>query len=367
MSVPRGGALHRALCEPASLAGLSLREWESLIGQARASDLLARVAVMVGEAGVAAPEAPARHLAASILFCDAQHREVLREAKSIVHALSRLEIPVVLLKGTGYVAAQVRSAAGRIFTDVDILVPKESLSAVEATLMVDGWATTHHTEYDQRYYREWMHELPPMQHGRRQTVLDIHHAILPLTARIRPDSRLLIGDSVAASDVPGARVLAPRDMVLHSATHLFHNEEFSHGLRDLSDIDLMTRQFAGGERFWEGLLQRASVLQLERPLFYAMRYARDLLATPVPAGVLAELARSAPPQPLLAIMDACWHRALAPAHPAHADWLTPGALFGLYLRSHWLKMPPMMLSRHLLTKAWMRMTADPEALPERTG
>ena len=44
-------------------------------------------------------------------------------------------------------------------------------------------ATTHHSAYDQRYYREWMHELPPLLHVRRQTALDVHHAIAPETAR----------------------------------------------------------------------------------------------------------------------------------------------------------------------------------------
>jgi hypothetical protein len=29
--------------------------------------------------------------------------------------------------------------------------------------MLAGWAATHHDAYDQRYYRQWMHELPPMQ------------------------------------------------------------------------------------------------------------------------------------------------------------------------------------------------------------
>jgi len=58
-------------------------------------------------------------------------------------------------------------------------------------LMLEGWVSGHRSAYDQRYYRKWMHEIPPMTHIRRQTVLDLHHNILPETARLRTraDSR----------------------------------------------------------------------------------------------------------------------------------------------------------------------------------
>ena len=42
---------------------------------------------------------------------------------------------------------------------------------------------------------------------------------------------------------PGFAVLAPEDMVLHSATHLFNEGEFDRGLRDLNDLDLLLREF----------------------------------------------------------------------------------------------------------------------------
>ena len=66
---------------------------------------------------------------------------------------------------------------------------------VEGALMLHGWSTTHHDAYDQRYYRKWMHELPPLKHNTRGTVLDVHHAILPVTARLKPDSRKLLAAS----------------------------------------------------------------------------------------------------------------------------------------------------------------------------
>ena len=56
------------------------------------------------------------------------------------------------------------------------------------------------------------------------------------------------------------RVLAPVDMVLHSATHLFCNEDVGNGLRDLVDLDSLLRDFALEPRFWPGLTARAAEL-----------------------------------------------------------------------------------------------------------
>ena len=42
--------------------------------------------------------------------------------------------------------------------------------------------------YDDAYYRRWMHELPPLIHRERDRMIDVHHTILPLTARITPDA-----------------------------------------------------------------------------------------------------------------------------------------------------------------------------------
>jgi hypothetical protein len=53
-------------------------------------------------------------------------------------------------------------------------------------------------------------------------------------------------------------------------------------------------------------------------------------------------------------MDGLWTRVLCSPHPLVADRWTAPAGFLLYLRAHWLRMPPLMLTRHLLVKAWSR-------------
>ena len=247
-----------------------------------------------------------------------------------------------------------------MFSDVDILVPKDRIDDVENALVLRGWATTHHTPYDQRYYREWMHEIPPLQHIRRGTVLDVHHSILPLTGRSRPDARLLIESAQSVDSHASMKMLAPVDMVIHSMTHLFHNEEFTHGLRDLSDIDLLLRAFGQDPGFWQELIVRGVALDLSDALFLGLKHARKILRTPIPEEIVKEARARARESQFPHLSDALWSRALRAPHFTAADGWTKVSLFLLYLRSHWLKMPPMMLIRHLTVKSWRRAKGEDE-------
>lgn len=355
--------LLRVLRDPASLAGLSLEQWDLLIRQARRADMLARIAGLVDTRalGPTLPDPVRETLADVALLAQAQQTEVRREAAFLAAAIVPLGVAVTFLKGAAYLVSGRHAARGRLFSDVDILVPKRRIAEVEAALMLNGWATTHHSAYDQRYYRQWMHEIPPMQHLNRLTVVDVHHAILPETARLRPDAARLLAKAQALDGDPRMQVLAPCDMVLHSMTHLFHNEELSHGLRDLSDLDLLLREFSSLPGFWHDLPRRARELNLTRPLYYGLRHARQILGTPIPEDTSDSVDAFAPPWPLARLMDALWRRALRPPHDSAVLPGTPAALFALYARAHWLRMPPLLLARHLAIKAFKR--DDPLAKP----
>jgi hypothetical protein len=342
-----------ALRNPQRLATLTLAGWDALVRQARRADLMARIGCTLDARGTLdqVPDAPRKHLRAAMILADAQQAEALRELGCIDRAISPTGVRPVLLKGAAYVAAGLLPAMGRMFSDVDILVPKDRLAAVEAALMAHGWATTHHSAYDQRYYRQWMHELPPLRHVQRQTVLDVHHAILPETARLKPRSDLLLTGARPIDALPHFAVLGPTDMVLHSMVHLFHNDDLSHSLRDLSDLDLLLRHFGRGPAFWADLVARARELDLARPLFYGLRYTSLLLATPVPRDTLAAVSADGPGPRLTRLMDALWSRALRPQHATAADAYSSSAAFALYVRAHWLRMPPALLVRHLTVKA----------------
>ncbi|WP_198320721.1 nucleotidyltransferase domain-containing protein [Azohydromonas aeria] len=352
-----------ALAHPEALPALPVSGWELLLRQARSAGLHARLAARLQALSLleAVPAAPRAHLHGALRLAQAQHEEVLREARALRRALAPLGLPLVLLKGAAYVAADLPAAQGRLFSDIDILVPRARLDEAERQLQQHGWRFDPGlSAYDQCYYRAWTHELPPLTHRSRGTVVDVHHALLQPTARERPDSALLLAAARPAA-LEGVQVLAPVDMVLHAVTHLFRNEEFSHGLRDLSDIDALLRRFGSEPDFWNGLLERARELQLARLLHHGLRAARRLLDTPVPEDTLSAAAAAAPGAVTQALMDALWTRALrAPLRDTRLP-LTGAALCLLYLRAHALRMPPGLLLRHAWIKTRLRWRPAPAA------
>lgn len=352
-----------ALRDPERLIDLAPGEWDLLICQARPADLLARIAALAQRAGVwqALPEAPRQHLASALLLAQRQHLELGHEVHHIARALSAEGLPTVVLKGAAYVLRGSDAALGRMVSDVDILVPRERLAAAESALMMAGWVSTNRDAYDQRYYRQWMHEIPPLRHMTRGTVLDVHHAILPLTARFKPDTPALLDAAEALESRVAIHTLSREDQVLHSAAHLFHESELEMGLRGLVDLDALLRENAHRPGFWEALLERAAHLDLRWPLCQALRYTQMVLETPVPAPVWRELTAHGglATDQRAWLQDALYLRALRPVHASLSDAWTPPARFLLYLRGHWLRMPPGLLALHLLRKALTAWRSKP--------
>lgn len=335
---------------------LTLPEWDTLIPQARCTWLLPRLALQLRELGLfeTVPEAPRKHLESAELLAKRNALAVRWEINRIQAALQESGIPVILLKGAAYLMASLPPATGRLFADVDIMVPKATLNTVERALQRYGWNTTHLDPYDQRYYRMWMHELPPLKHARRHTVLDVHHTILPVTARLKPDPRKLLAAATPVEEQEELYVLAAPDMVLHSACHLFHDGEFEHGLRDLVDLDALLRHFQQQASFWKELLHRAEEINLLRPLYYALRYTRGVLGTPIPTEILEATERWAPPYLTRSLIDTFFLRALRPTHPSCEDSFSGVTRWALYMRSHYLRMPMHLLIPHLTRKAFRR-------------
>jgi hypothetical protein len=252
-------------------------------------------------------------------------------------ALAPLGIPVILLKGTAYAAAGLAAGQGRSIGDLDILVPRASLEAVETALLGAGWEWVKEDGYDDLYYRQWMHELPPLIHRERDRMIDVHHTILPLTHRRRPDAAAMLADSVP--DGRGLHVLAPADMVVHCVAHLIADGDLAGGLRNLWDLDRLLRDFGTAEGFWQKLRDRSRLHQLGPEVGRALRLARRLYGTPVDPG-LAGRSR---------LSDLAFERRLL-ARNGWGRGTRKLVRLGFYVRSHWLRMPPLMLARHLLVK-----------------
>jgi Uncharacterised nucleotidyltransferase len=344
-----------ALVEPAALTTLNLADWNTLIRYAKSSGLLARVHASLHAEGLMGriPNEVVPHLIAATVVADHARRILNWEIDRIQRALEGIEGPVVLLKGAAYALLNLSISRGRVSSDVDILVPKDLLIPVETALLDHGWEHIKLDQYAQYFYRHWSHELPPLRHRYRDTIVDIHHTILPPTGRLHPDPVKLMAASAPLGETR-FRVLAPVDMVLHSAAHAFQDGDLKAALRDLVDLDGLLRQFGTDPHFWKQLLPRAEELELSRPLYYALRYTKRVLNTPVPQEIVNASQKSQPPWPILTIMDRLVANVLR-QRPRRGEGFAGGFSAGLlYCRSHWLRMPPWLLARHLLRKLIVR-------------
>jgi hypothetical protein len=329
--------LVRVLAEPATAGGLSDEEWTALIAVARAESLLGSLAHRLQGQSLA----PAVDAVMQAACEDAEQatRQALWEAEMARRALAALDVPLILLKGTAYAAAGLEASRGRSIGDLDILVPRGRLPEVEEALLGAGWEWVKEDAYDDLYYRRWMHELPPLIHRERDRMIDVHHTILPLTARPTPNAEALLSASIAAT--PGLRVLHPADMIVHAAAHLIADGDLAGGLRNLWDIDRLVREFSGTRPdFARELSERAREHRLAPQVARALRLAKSLYGTTVDERLAGKTRPS----------DALFEARLL-ARNGWGQATGPGIRLGFYVRSHLLRMPPLMLARHLWIKA----------------
>jgi len=329
-AVNDGRLLARVLRTPGNALGLDAAGWTALIAIARAEQMIGTLASRLD--GLAVPGDVARILADARVAAAQGQVAALWEVEAARRALAPLGEPVVLLKGSAFAAAGLRAGEGRSIGDLDILVPRARIDAVEAALLEAGGEWVKPNPYDDAYYRQWMHELPPLIHRDRDRMIDVHHTILPLTARITPDAASLLANSVAVS--PGVRMLAPNDMIVHAAAHLFADGDLAGGMRNLWDVQCLVEQFGT-----DGLTERARHHGLAKEVTRALRLS---------AALYGDGARLTP-------ADHAYLRRLT-ARDGWGRATRPVTQLGFYARSHWLRMPPLMLAKHLWTK-W-RAKAD---------
>ncbi len=352
--------LSRVWADPSRQPVLSPQEWELLLGQSRQARMQGRLAQHFADRGWLGdvPAGPRCHLDSGMIVARRQWHEVKWEVDCIRRALAGVDTPVVLLKGAAYVVAGLPPARGRIFSDIDILVEHSKLAEVESALFAAGWISEERNAYNDRYYRQWMHELPPMRHVQRGTSIDVHHTITPPTSRFKVDGAALLDRIQAIPEHPGLYTLCPTDMVLHSAAHLFLEGEFDHGLRDLLDMNDLVTHFAKDASYWDQLLDRADQLGLKVPLSHALIHLKRLFSTTHPAGFDARIGGLDRSVISRRVMSALLTKALRPDHPSCDERFTGLARWLLYVRSHHMRMPIHLAVPHLARKALMRIWAE---------
>ena len=150
-----------------------------------------------------------------------------------------------------------------------------------AALLAAGWEWVKEDAYDDQYYRRWMHELPPLIHRERDRMIDVHHAILPLTARPKPDMAAMIADRVAAGRRPLHPVAAGHDRPRRRPSVRRRRPRRAGSATCGTSTGCCASSRERDPGFWPALRERAKRHGLLAAVERAVRLAHHLYGTPV--------------------------------------------------------------------------------------
>lgn len=287
----------------------------------------------------------ARHDQTTLLF----------EMNRVERALSDADVEACVLKGGAYVAKNLAASKGRRVSDLDILVPADKLKIVEQKLKAFGWEPEETTdnEYDQQYYRTHMHELPPLRHKTRGTIIDIHHALLPTTAKYS----VVVEELVGNSDPIGTGKLYCFDasgLFIHSAVHAFADGALDTPARTLIEQYFLFNDLTDLQK--HELVHRAKLAGAQMPVGIALWFVGKLFRDDDARRLSSELV------PIYRYIALKW---MVQSKVNNNMFSVFGKAY-LYLRSHYLRMPVYMLIPHLVKKAlrWRPGSNLPPELPQ---
>lgn len=330
---------------PESIAGFSPSQCSDIVTVLREQKILARMCYRFQMAGVfdALDAKTQRHLLNAKQIADRQKEQVFNEAQELARILADTVSSLIFLKGAAYSMCAGALGQGRIYSDIDVLVPKQDIKRCEQRLAVGGWLGQDISDYDDKYYRKWAHEIPPMVHGQRGTIIDVHHNIVPIISKVSPDINTLTAHKEEI--MPSIYVLSGPAQLVHAAIHLFRNEEYHGSFRDLTDLYLMLE--GQDDHFWLQSIDIAEQIGFMHELNLAFRYVHKILGLAIPDAVLAKCSVHKPQR----FNDYIFMRVLLPQHSLIAGSITPFRHLLAMLRGHILKMPLPILIYHLVVKS----------------
>lgn len=333
------------------IPNVEIKQWEDIIHVLREVNLLAACYYRLENKDklTLLPFFALKHMKSAAVYSSRQSEQVIFECKLLQKILDAANIPSVFLKGAGYTLRKSKNSKGRVYSDIDLLVAKSDISNAEKALEKHAWCTKKVSEYDNNYYREWSHEIPPMFNIHRGTVLDLHHNILlPISGR-EVNVELLTKNSQSIDNT--YTVLSYAATVLHSIVHLIINEDVSNGYRDILDIITLIEENDTSE-FWQEITSLSSTLGFNNELYLALSLSVKYANLNIPGNILLSFEEQKNNRKLNFLLNYVYYFALQPHSPAVQTIKHKVAINITYFLGHLQKMPLKILIPHLLTKSF---------------
>lgn len=340
----------------ALVTSLSSRSLSELFIFLRAANLLSIFAHKVKRNDLLdkLPENFHSHIRSNINYSERQQYQVGIEIDRINLLLKGAGVTPVFLKGAAYNIEKAASLEGRTMSDIDILVSSSEIKKTEKSLLSLGWQAKELSNYDEKYYREFAHEIPPMFDPISGTTLDIHHNLyLPVSGKA-PDESLLRQNIIVSSE--NKLVFKKHMQALHACVHLYWNEDVSSSLRDLYDFTCLCNESAS-EQFWDAIIKTAKNMHLSPLLYDVICLSEFFFQLHCPLETKTQLRSHLTlfQRVRQSITRFVMKRALVPDTRACSSISLQTCRFLAYLRGHLLKMPIYVLVPHLLKKISMSL------------
>lgn len=340
------------IANPKDAYSLASEDWQSVLWILETARLDAWLAAQLQPLDVigSLPDTVKIRLSSAITYAKRQQQQVTYECVTLTRLLAEKHIEPLFLKGAAYVISPAFQSAGRICSDIDALVKREELEIAERHLKMNLWLSKEVDDYDDKYYREYAHEIPPMMQAERGTVLDLHHNLfLPVSGRA-PDIAQFWGTRIQTES--GLSTLAPAAALVHSMIHLLMNEEVTFGLRDCLDMQSIIDTH-NSESFWQDVHQLVAdngfhpEFQLLMSLLCSL-FNRDTVKQQINLEHFNNSLKNR-------FWLWCYCKAVLPDHPLLHNPFAGIARAAVYCRGHSQKMPLVTLLKHSTVKMYKAM------------
>jgi hypothetical protein len=271
-------------------------DWERLLALAAKHRLLPLLYTRLQELdGARIPEAVMVR-AQSAYYASLRSNVLLQhELAQIVGSLHEEGVEVIVLKGGALAWTVYASPALRPMVDLDLLVRPEHIERVGRVLEALEFHRSESLAARMVPFQErfgggamWIRE-----GDGRMTGLDVQHDLVGVDwcRQAFPIEADALWEAARPLDLGGtlAKQLSPADALIHLCLHPPLHHGYTWPLIGYVDIDRLIYQ-AGSDLSWTDLLERVRRFRVKTIVYWGLNAVHEVLATPVSAGVLAELA-----------------------------------------------------------------------------
>jgi hypothetical protein len=268
-------------------------DWTTVVAMAEADSVAPALAFIFKASRPPDMPAPvAARLQRALIEATAHQLILSTELGRLLKTFAREGIDVIPLKGPALGETLYRHPALRPCTDLDLLVRRESVTAVDAQLHRLGYrrfVDAHSFAFDLEYDRATVYETTS---GVR---VDLHWGLLS-DPRYAWNEREAEGLWSRAVDIrvagEAARGLSPEDLLLYLTVHAAVHHALA-GLLWLYDLHLVLESWA--DRLdWTVLEERASRWRVRSALYFALREVKEVFGTRVPGASMEALRPGGP-------------------------------------------------------------------------